>query len=200
MTYTEKEVISILKEVTDIDPNEIIEKWNIEKSNTLLDLTEYDYPLFCYSFPLVINGEKVAKVSILDTHGTGTKYENQNLASKYLGYDGYIKSWSDFSHNSYKWCYLTIYKEFKLEHHENDKNFFVFESSFLDSDNKEIKYTLSYGYPEKSYLYEKYTSTYGFYTYTFDNGVNIQIEKTDISGWLLGETINKNINERKNKT
>lgn len=196
MKYTESQVLNILKLVTD-QPKDILDKWHKEKDNEYLDLTKYHYPLFLYSFPIIINGEEVATITLAQIHNTGVDGLEDVLMSKYLTTDIYNNSLDAFSHENYMSAYLSIHKEFKLTPHPKDNNFYAFESTFLDADGKEINYHLSFGYSEIPELYEKYISQQnGWCSYRFDNDINIQIKQNDFSGWEMGKKINEVIKAR----
>lgn len=196
MKYTEEQVLDILRLATD-QPESILNEWSNRKDNELLDLTKYKYPLFLYSFPIIVNGEEAATMTLAELHNTGVDGRKDMLMSKYLTADIYNKSWNAFSHETYKHAYLYVHKEFELPPHSKDDNFRVMESTFLDADGKEIKYRMSYGDSDVEGLYESYVDDNRLWkSYRFDNGVAIQIEATDISGWEMGEKINESIKGR----
>lgn len=185
MKYKEAEVLDILKSLT---PNgeEILENWNINKSNTPLDLKEYEYPLFVYSFPLIVEGDKVATITLAQLYGVNGK---NDLMQKYFGHKDFVMSWKSFSHDTYLDCYLTIHKDFELPDIVDGLQGGSFTAH--DSKGKEFKFTVHYGYPNEEDFHH-----YLELDYYFDNGVRIKIDKIE-NGWLLGKTINKNIETRK---
>lgn len=191
MIYTYDQVLDILSLVTD-QPDVILSKWCDNEDNKSLDLTKYNYPLFLYSFPIIVDGDKVATITLSETTNTGIDHERQSLMSKYLSTDVYRKSWWAYSHDTYLNCYLTIHKEFL-----KDDKFYVLESSFVDEEGKQIKYRLSLELPygnskskAKELSFEEGTC------YHFYNGVNLKIENTRIKGWSMGEKINEVIRIR----
>lgn len=189
MKYKEAEVLDILKSLT---PNgeEILENWNINKSNTPLDLKEYEYPLFVYSFPLIVEGEKVATITLAQLYGVNGK---NDLMQKYFGHKDFIKSWESFSHDTYLSCYLTINKDFELPDIVEGLQGGNFTAH--DSKGEEFKFTVHYGYP----THEEDSHHYLELDYYFDNDVRIKID-TIKNGWILGKTINQNIEARKRDT
>lgn len=196
MKYTEAQVLDILRQVTD-QPESILSKWSNIKDNEYLDLTKYHYPLFLYTFPIIVNNEEVATMTLAELTNTGVDHEKDMLMSKYLTTDVYNKSWTAFSHETYKHAYLYVHKEFKLPTHPEDDNFSVMESTFLDADDKVVKYRMSYGYSEIPGLHTSYVSERGDWrSYRFDNDVTIQIEAINFSGWEMGKKINKVIKVR----
>lgn len=196
MKYTEDQVLDILKLVTD-QPETILNKWSNQKDNEYLDLKKYHYPLFLYTFPIIVNDEEVATMTLTQLHNTGVDGQRDRLMSKYLTTNTYNMSWHGFSHETYKDAYFHISKEFELPAHSEDDNFRVLHSSFLDANGKEVKYRMSYGHSEIPGLHTSYVSERGNWrSYRFDNDVTIQIEDTDFSGWEMGEKINEVIKIR----
>ena len=196
MKYTEDQVLDILKMVTD-QPESILNKWSNRKDNEPLNLTKYNYPLFLYTFPIIVNDEEVATMTLAQLHNSGIDSLKDKLMSKYLTTDVYNNSWEAFSHETYINAFLHINKEFELPPHPEDDNFRVMESTFLDADGTEIKYRMSYGDSDVPGLHTSYVSERGEWrSYRFDNDVTIQIESTDISGWEMGEKINEVIKVR----
>ena len=196
MKYTEDQVLDILKLVTD-QPETILNKWSNQKDNEPLDLKKYSYPLFLYTFPIIVNDEEVATVTLAKLQNTGVDGQRDKLMSKYLTTNVYKNSWHDFSHETYKDAYFHISKEFELPAHPEDDNFRVIHSSFLDADGKKVKYRMSYGDSDVPGLHTSYVSERGNWrSYRFDNSVTIQIEDTDFSGWEMGEKINEVIKVR----
>ncbi len=53
----------ILKSVSD-NPEKILLDWNINKANTPIDLKKRSFPYFIYSFPIIINNEEVATITL----------------------------------------------------------------------------------------------------------------------------------------
>lgn len=196
MKYNEEQVLDILKLVTD-QPEVILNKWSNRKDNEPLDLSKYHYPLFLYTFPIIVDGEEVATFTLSELHNTGVDGQRDILMSKYLTTDVYNRSWNAFSHETYKYAYLYVRKDFELPSHPGDENFRAMESIFLDADGKQIKYRMSYGYSKIAGLYESYVNNNRKWnSYRFDNDVNVQIEATDIIGWSMGEKINETIKIR----
>ena len=193
MKYTETEVLDILKFAKIEECEKIMEDYRNQKSNVLLDLNERKFNHFVYTFPVVIDGTHVVDITLVNLYGGDLNSLEPNLMLKYFGDEKYQKSWWSFSHDTYLSCYLTIYKDFKLV--PVVEGFYLQNFVGKDSEGKDFNFTLSYGYPDKEqeeylYGYEK--------TYRFDNDVSLNVDK-NISGWLLGEKINENINNRCNK-
>ena len=190
MEYKEHEILDILKSVSD-NPEKILLDWNINKANTLIDLKKQSFPYFIYSFPIILDNEEVATITLASLYGVSNV---DNLIQKYLGHQEYIKTWSTLSHDTYKYCYLTIHKEFKLPKIVDGMN----GKSFIGKDaiGNNFEFMVSYGYPEK----EK--DSHQYYTwvdggYRFDNGVSIKFKGSGPEeGWSLGEKINENIKKR----
>jgi hypothetical protein len=196
MKYTEDQVLDILRLVTD-QPEVILNKWSNQKDNEPLDLKKYSYPLFLLTFPIIVNDEEVATMTLAQLQNTGVDGQRDRLMSKYLTTNTYNMSWHGFSHETYKDAFFHISKEFELPAHPEDDNFRVIHSSFLDADGKEVKYRMSYGDSDVYGLHTSYVSERGEWrSYRFDNGVTIQIEATDFSGWEMGEKINEVIKVR----
>jgi hypothetical protein len=112
---------------------------------------------------------------------------------KYFGHEDHERSWDTFSHDTYKFCYLTIHKEFKLPKIVKGMR----GQKFIGKDTKdnEFQFSVSYGNPDKesdSHHYHIWIDG----AYRFDNGIAIQIEETQIQGWSLGKKINENIKIR----
>jgi len=199
MVYTEKQVYDIIKTITDESPKSIIEKWINKDSNILLDLDKTKYPLYVYTFPIILDEKEVATMTLVEFYNTGYDNMRQDLMIKYLGYSAYeITHHSYINNNTYLEGYLTINEKFQLP--EIVKGFYAYESSFQDKDGQDIKYRISYGYPSNDserYNWKLYTCDDEFYnTYRFDNDINIQIENRKIEGNILGEEINNNIKKR----
>lgn len=198
MKYTREQVLDILKLATK-DPQSILDKWSIKKDNEPLDLTKYHYPLFLYTFPIIVNDEEVATFTLSELTNTGVDGHRDMLMSKYLTTDIYKRSWFAYSHESYLHSYLYIHKDFELPTHQKDDNFHVHESTFVDNKGKVIKYRMCYGDTEIPGLYEQWTRESRrseWRSYRFDNDVTVQIENTDIEGWSMGEKINEVIKQR----
>lgn len=196
MKYTEDQVLDILKLVTD-QPETILNKWSNGKDNEPLNLKKYSYPLFLFTFPIIVNDEEVGTVTLAKLHNTGVDDQTDKLMSKYLTTNVYKNSWPSFSHETYKDAYFHISKEFELPAHPKDDKFRVLHSSFLDADGNEVKYRMSYGDSDVPGLHTSYVSERGEWrSYRFDNDVTIQIQATDISGWEMGEKINEVIKMR----
>ena len=190
MKYKEHEVLDILKSVSD-NPEKILLDWNINKANTPINLKEWNYPYFIYSFPIILDNEEVATITLASLYGVSNA---DDLIQKYLGYEEYIKTWSTFSHDTYKFCYLIIHKEFKLPKIVDGMNGKSFIGKDVDGNN--FEFMVSYGDPESEEdTHQHYIWVDG--GYRFDNGVSIKIKEGDIKkGWSLGEKINENIKKR----
>ena len=192
MKYSENEVLNIISSLTDKNPNEIILNWNINKSNTLLDLNKTEYKTFVFSFPLLVNNKEVATITIADLYN----FHNHRdyLMQKYFGHEKYEETYFKFSHETYLDCYLTIHKDFELP--KIVEGFYGKTNKYFDAKGIEFECTISYGYPEKEkdeHVYHSYTDNV---PYRFlDN--NIYINVNIKNGWLLGEKINENIKRRK---
>jgi len=194
MKYSKSEVLDIIKSCCSEDAETILINWERKKSDTPLNLEKYSYPLFVYSFPLIIEGEEVATITLVDLYYGGNLEKSEMfLMPKYFGIEEYEKSWKYFSHDTLKFCYLTIHKKFKLT--EIVEGFFAGTYKSVDAEGEEFEFRISYGYPEKEndgYMYESYVDK----AYRFDNDVNIQFLNGPKNGWSLGEKINERINER----
>jgi hypothetical protein len=83
MKYTEEEVLDIIRTLTDKDPVEVFDSWaNNQKSNKLLDLSKYNYPLFVYTFPIILqeglgDGREVGEITLVDLYSlsNGDEFE-----------------------------------------------------------------------------------------------------------------------------
>jgi hypothetical protein len=198
MEYTEEEVLDIIKSCTDKKPKKILKKWNKNKSNTPIDLEDFHYPYFIYTFPFILGGEEIGKITIV-YDGFSSSKGRQDLMQKYFGSEEYEYTWSSFSHDTYHWCFFTIFKEFRLP--EIVPGFRGESFKSVDNDGNEIDFRVSYGHPEEGEdrwldIYSQYTNNYdGYDFYWFDNGVYIQIKGLE-DGWSLGEKINENIKKR----
>ena len=191
MKYTEAEVIDIIRTATDKDPEEIFKSWVNRKANTPLDLTEYRYPHFVYTFPITLNdGRKVGDITLVSLYGHGQGLKEE-LMLRYFGKEDYDASWWTFSHDTYLDCYLNIRKEFQLP--EICKGLHGDTLQGIDANGRPFQFKLAYGNPEKEqdshYHYQWIDKGY-----RFDNGVAIQVNQMD--GWLLGDKINENIQTR----
>ena len=193
MEYKEHEVLDILKSVSD-NPEKILLDWNINKANTPIDLKEWNYPYFVYSFPIIINNEEVATITLVSLYGGDLNSKKPDLIQKYFGHQEYEKSWWSFSHDTYLDCYLTIHKEFKLPKIVDGMN----GKSFISKDVKgnNFEFMVSYGDPESEEdTHQHYIWVDG--GYRFDNGVSIKFKGSGPEeGWSLGEKINENIKKR----
>ena len=191
MKYTHSEVIDIIKSATDQDPQEVLNLWVDKKSNTPLDLKEYNHPHYIYSFPLVIDNKEVALITLTELYNVNSR---DDLMLKYFGREDFDLSWDCFSHDTYLFCYLTIYKEFELP--EIVDGFCAGKFQGTDANGRPFDFSVSYGYPEKEgQSYVRYQWVNDKTTYHFDNGVYVDIE-TKPAGWLLGQKINENIENR----
>jgi len=191
MKYTENEVLNIISSLTDKNPDEIILNWNINKSNTLLDLNKTEYKSFLFSFPLLVNNKEVATITIADLYNfhSGRDY----LMQKYFGHVKYEGTYFTFSHDTYLDCYITIHKDFELP--KIVEGFYGKTDKYLDAKGIEFEYTISYGYPDKEKDLRVYDS-YIYKSYRFlDNDIFIKVKIKN--GWSLGEKINEHIKKRK---
>ena len=199
MSYTEKEVLDIIKSCTNKNPENVLNKWNENKANTPIDLKEWNYPYFIYSFPININGDLVGKITLVDDASMGSK-TREDLIQKFLGSEDYNYTGSSFSHSTYHWCYVTIYKSFELSKIIPGFHGDTFKG--VDAEGEEFDFRISYGTPikdkESHYaIFKQYRDDYdGYKLYWFD-GFNVQIRGLK-NGWSLGEKVNENINNRIN--
>ena len=194
MEYKEHEVLDIIKSCTLEDAEKVLLTWNNKKANTLLDLKKWNYPYFIYSFPVLLEDKKVATITLVSCYGGTLNREKPDLMQKYFGHEEYEKSWWTFSHDTYLDCFFTVHEEFQLP--EIVKGFHACEFKSKDSEGNEFRFTVSYGYPDKedeSYIWNQYTNGD---CYRFDCQLNVQILDKIQKGWLLGEKINENINNR----
>ena len=189
MKYTESEVLDIIKSATDKDPQEVFTTWVNRKANTPLDLTKYQHGNFVYTFPIIVEGKEVADITLVDL------YHNQSLKEdlmlKYLGKEDYDKSYCEYSHDTYLFCYLTIHKEFSLP--EICKGMCGDTLKGIDANGRPFEFQISYGRPEKEkddHYYHRWKND----GYRFDNGVTIKVSR--MNGWSLGEKINENVEKR----
>lgn len=192
MKYTEKQVLEILELVTD-QPQTILDKWHSKYDNTKLDLSKYEYPLFLYSFPIVVGGEEVATITLAEIQNTGIDSQRQSLMTKYLTSNTYQESWWAYSHDTYLDCYLTIHKEFELPKICEGMNGDTQQA--LDANGTPFQFTIAYGYPEKeedSHLYYQWADGH----YRFNNDISIKIDHRKIEGWSMGKKINEVIDQR----
>lgn len=196
MKYTEAEVLNIIGTCTSENAETILLNWNNNKANTPLDLEKWNYPYFVYSFPLVLNDEKVATITLVESYGCG--YNLDNFMQKYFGHEDYEASWHSFSHDTHKDWFLTVHKEFELP--ELVEGFYGGEYTALDANGKEFSFKISYGRPEKErdfHVYEEYVDDW----VRFGNDVSIKMldKKQELNGWSLDEKINENIKNRVQK-
>jgi len=192
MKYTEAEVIDIIKCATDKDPQEIFKAWANRKANTPLDLNKSNYPVFVYTFPIVVDGKEVADITLVDLSShTGQSLKN-DLMLKYFGKDDYDASWETYSHDTYLDCYLTIRKEFSLPEICEGMRGDTFQG--VDANGRPFEFKVAYGFPEKEkdshYHYQWIDKAY-----RFDNGVHITVNNK-LNGWSLGQKINENVKLR----
>jgi len=199
MNYTEEQVIDIIKSITKESPSAILEKWGTKDSNIHLDLSKYQYPMFVFTFPILIEEKEIGTFTLVHLAYTGRDNMRKDLMRKYLGHTTYDVTYQSYiNDDTYLEGYLTINQEFELP--EIVKGFYAQESFFQDKNGQQIRYRLSYGYPVKendSYIWTNYTNDIGDYnSYRFDGDICVQIEKKEIEGYSLGEKINENINIR----
>ena len=194
MKYTEAEVIDIIKCATDKDPQEIFKTWANRKANTPLNLNKSNYPVFVYTFPIVVDGKEVADITLVDLSShTGQSLKN-DLMLKYFGKDDYDASWETYSHDTYLDCYLTIRKEFSLPEICEGMRGDTFQG--VDANGRPFEFKVAYGYPEKDEDSDmKLLQQWVDKAYRFDNGVHITVNNK-LNGWSLGEKINENVELR----
>lgn len=181
--FTYGEVLDILKQFTN-KPEETIEEWNINKSNTPIGERLENY---IFSFPIIKNNEEVATITLAKFYGYNLNCDNIML--KYLGYEGYNNTFKAFSHNDYINSYLTIHKEFSLDN--ITEGLYGEKQTSIDSKGNKFNFTVAYGMPSNEgddYLYYQWLDK----GYRFDNGVSIKIEDLP-NGWKLSDKINENI-------
>jgi hypothetical protein len=184
MKFTEEEVLDIIQSLTDKNPKEVLKAWVNVKADKPLELTNYDFPFFVYTFPLILNDEKFADITLV-----ALSHNKEDLMLKYFGREDYELSWWAYSHDTYLDCYLTIHKEFELP--ELAKGFHGATYKAKDAKGKEFEFTISYGDPVQEDIYYKYANK----AYRFDNSVNIIINEIE-NVWSLGQKINENISIR----
>jgi hypothetical protein len=187
MKYTEKEILDILKLTCD-NPEQVLLDWNNNKANTPVEFGTHDH--FVYSFPMIVDEEEVATITLASLYSVDGR---DNLMQKYFGHEDYKTSWDTFSHDTYKFCYLTIHKDFKLPKIVKGMK----GQKFIGKDAKgnEFQFAVCYGYPTKendSHYYHTWISD----SYRFDDGTAIKIDEKQIQGWSLGKKINENIKVR----
>jgi hypothetical protein len=191
MKYTEAEVIDIIKCATDKDPKEVFTTWVNRKANTPLDLTKYQYGHFVYTFPIKVDGKEVADITLVSLSAHTHQSLKDDLMLRYLGKDDYDASWSEFSHDTYLDCYLTIRKEFSLPEICKGLHGNTFQG--IDAIGRPFEFKVAYGNPEKEedshYHYQWIDGGY-----RFDNGVSIKVNQ--MNGWSLGQKINENVEKR----
>ena len=193
MKYTKAEVLNIIGTCTSENAETLLLNWNNNKANTPLDLEKRNYPYFVYSFPLILNEEEVATITLVESYGCG--YDLDDFMQKYLGHKDYEVSWHSFSHQTYKDWFLTLNKEFELP--ELVKGFYGGEYTAVDADGEEFSFKISCGYPENEkdfYVFEQYVDEW----VRFENGLSIKMsdKNKSLNGWPLGEKINENIKKR----
>lgn len=194
MKYKKSEVIEIIKGLTDKDAESILFDWNVRKSNKLLELLDYKYPVFVYSFPVEIDNKLVATITLANVYFISTSTQD-DLMQKYFGHKLYSQTYVSFSHDTYLNCYFTVYEEFCLPN-KIGNNFRYGEFKGVDAKGKEFRFVISQcGFEILNGNYCNFNGdTYNFYEINID----IKIEQIE-NGWELGETINENINKRINE-
>jgi len=194
--YTEYEVLDIIKSCTEETPKEVLMRWNKKKADTPLDLNEWNFPHFIYTFPVIINDEEVAKITLVEDF---SRSDIHNFILKYLGAEDFDKTVYNYSHSTYHWCYLTFNKGFGLP--KIVEGFYADTFKTVDAVGKEFDFRISFGYADEySDKISEYIEDWGGYsTYWLDyNGIHIQIRGLE-NGWSLGEKINENIQNRLNQ-
>ncbi len=83
MKYTEEQVIDIIKSITKKSPKTVLKNWKEKDSNRLLDLSEYKYESFIYTFPVIIDGKEIALITIADFAYTGHSNKERDLMLNY---------------------------------------------------------------------------------------------------------------------
>jgi hypothetical protein len=192
MKYTEAEVIDIIKCATDKDPQEIFKAWANRKANTPLNLNKSNYPVFVYTFPIVVDGKEVADITLVDLSSHTHQSLKDDLMLRYFGKDDYDASWETYSHDTYLDCYLTIRKEFSLPEICEGMRGDTFQG--VDANGRPFEFKVAYGNPEKekdSHYYYQWVDK----AYRFDNGVHITVNNR-MNGWSLGQKINENVEKR----
>lgn len=192
MKYNNDDVLDIIKSISDKDPQEVLLNWNINKSNTHLSEEDKErFNNFVYTFPLIVDNEEVASITIVDLYNDNE--QEQDLMQKYFGHNDYDKSLREYSYDTYLMCYLIINKEFKLP--EISKGFHG--GSFIGKDAKgvEFKFDVVYGYPESESDLRQFDGYVNSRSYRFYNDVTITVDKI-LNGWNLSEAITNNINNR----
>lgn len=207
MNYTREQIIEIIKyHSPKLDGDKMISNWQNRESNELLDLSEYAYPLFCYTFPILVDDVLIAEITLFRINSTGVDYEKDLLMNKYLSTEKYEASWVAFSHDTYLHCYLSIFSNLTIPKSDFLDTFYCYDGTFKDINGEIVKYKISYGdydYDETDSItrekYFKYSrEDYMYNVYHFlDCGVTLMIEKKDFDGNSLGEEINKRINDRR---
>lgn len=195
MRYKEHEVLDIIKSCSELDPVEALSDWNKKKANTPLDLSEWNYPYFIYTFPIIVKEEEVGSITVCKV--SSANLERDEFMQKYFGHKDYEKCYWTFSHYSYLDCYLLINKEFELP--EIVKGFYGKDFIGKNAEGNEFEFTITYGHPsdeDDEYTFDNYTfDNHEYTTYSFDSGINIKIQNIE-AGWSLGEKINENIKNR----
>ena len=191
MKYKEYEVEDILKQFTD-SPDKVILQWNINKSNTPLDTSKRTYDHLVYSFPMIVNGEEVASITLVSCYSGDLSSKRDDLMQKYLGHEAFKSSWETFSHDTYLNAYLHVKKTFHLDKIVDGFHAQAFITK--DVNGKDLEFKVSYGYPtneKDSYVKDQWVNSRD---YRFGNGVNLSVNLT--KGWSLGQKINENIKIR----
>lgn len=188
MTYTEKQVLDMLKKVSDC-PNKILDEYNTDMSNITLDETHASMcKNFVYTFPIIIDNEEIGNITLLACYANDNYDNMEKLMHKYLGYEDYKKSYkTNYSYNSNTRCYMILHKEQQLP-----------EQSFTvkDADNNEFTFKISYD-ESTNYKLKEYADKYNI-IYTFNDREEsiLLLDYKIINGWELGSKINENIKIR----
>lgn len=206
MEYSEQDVIDIIKTHSKkLNAKKMIENWKEKLANSAIDSkAQEDYSTFVFTFPVIIDDNHVADITIIDLHTYGLESEWGKLIAKYLGAKDHEKSWKGFSFDTYLHAFLTIKgKELALPKSDFSDDFFCYADTFKDINGKEIKYTIAFGdlgsNPRGNEIEKasEFIDNKEYYNYFFDDViVTLQIEKIEFEGNSLGEEINKKIKER----
>lgn len=198
MNYTETDVLNIIKSVSDKNPEKALHDWLVEQSNIPVTGDIYDG---IFSIPIIFKGRRIATMTLLNIGDYGDTIYRNKLMQKYLGVENHDGSYYAFSHDTYKFCYLTVHEEFKLP--QLVKDFHVLESVFTLETGEEIKWRILYGFPSKEkdeHVFHQYMNDRNYNTYrVMYDDVNMQIENTNIPFKSIKESINEKIKERTEK-
>jgi hypothetical protein len=191
--YSEAEVLNLIKTITTQDPFEILEKYDIEESNKMLDLEIYNQKVPILTHSILLGGKEIASITI--TYLKDFPYKKDWLMKKYFGVQEYSKTSHYFSEREDYDCYFTIKDASFFT--EKEDTFKLVESKITDVIGEEVKCVTIQGASENCKdTIELYTKN-GFKAYYFKNNIVFLIEKNTLSGHQLGQKINHNIKNRK---